>query len=214
MPNNTCSDQSFTVCPQQNNLTTSTEFNYTVHPLPYLILAAWLIFSNVLLINLLIAKFNNIYLSVEAKSSILFKFNRYSAIEEFRLKPMFPPPFIVISHLRKLLKFVYGKCLFRFVMQKTYKEDMKSFHKKNAERWQWTKDIQRDGLLRWEAKRLAEQEDSVKHLFSSIDTKLEDVYRNCHTLLDHLGSDEPMLALMTNELREVRRQLAEFGVNN
>ena len=127
---------------------------------------------------------------------------------------MFPPPFVVLSHFRKLVKFIYGKCFFRFFRKSTYKKDMKSFHKKNAERWQWTKDIQREGLLRWESKRLSEQEDSVKHLFSSIDTKLEDVYRNCHTLLDHLGSDEPMLAMMTNELREVRRQLADFGAHN
>ena len=184
-----------------------------MHILPYLILAMWLIFSNVLLINLLIAKFNNIYLSVEAKSSILWKFNRYSVIEEFRLKPLLPAPVIVISHLRKLIKFVYVKWLFRFVRQSHYKEDLKNFHKKNNERFKWTKDVQREGLLRWEAKQLATQEDSVKHLFNSIDSKLEDVYRNCHTLLDHLGSEEPMLAHVTTELREVRRQLADFGVH-
>ncbi|KAI6653512.1 hypothetical protein LOD99_3407 [Oopsacas minuta] len=213
--NNTCDSQNLTVCPSTNIATVDTlaEFDYTVHLLPYLILAAWLIFSNVLLINLLIAKFNNIYLSVEAKSSILWKFNRYSTIQEFRLKPMLPPPFIVISHIRKLVKFVYGKCIFRIIRKNRYREDLKNFHRKNNERFKWTKDVQKEGLLRWESKMLAAQEDSIKHLFCSIDNKLEDVYRNCHTLLDHLGSDEPMLAHMTNELREVRRQLADFGVN-
>ena len=101
----------------------------------------------------------------------------------------------------------------RIFRKNAYKEDVKNFHRKNAERWKWTKDIQKDGLNRWETKRLGEQEESVKSLLSNVETKLEDVYRNCHTLLDHMGSDEPLLTMMTNEIREVRRQLADFGVH-
>ncbi|XP_071965204.1 transient receptor potential cation channel subfamily M member 3-like [Antedon mediterranea] len=69
-----------------------------------LIMAIYLLFANILLINMLIAIFNNTFISVQQNALEIWKFQRYRIILEYRERPLFPPPFIVISHLWQIGK--------------------------------------------------------------------------------------------------------------
>ncbi|XP_038640051.1 transient receptor potential cation channel subfamily M member 1a isoform X2 [Scyliorhinus canicula] len=63
------------------------------------IMACYLLVANVLLVNLLIAVFNNTFLEVISISNQVWKFQRYQLILTFHERPVFPPPLIVFSYL-------------------------------------------------------------------------------------------------------------------
>ncbi|XP_072139062.1 transient receptor potential cation channel subfamily M member 1-like [Mobula birostris] len=63
------------------------------------IMACYLLVANILLVNLLIAVFNNTFLEVISISNQVWKFQRYQLILTFHERPVFPPPLIVFSYL-------------------------------------------------------------------------------------------------------------------
>ncbi|RDD40557.1 Transient receptor potential cation channel trpm [Trichoplax sp. H2] len=70
-----------------------------------LLLAGYMLITNILLINLLIAVFSNVFEDVQSRSRGIWKFHRYFLIMEFNNKPVLPPPFILLSHFYMLLKY-------------------------------------------------------------------------------------------------------------
>ncbi|XP_070943517.1 transient receptor potential cation channel subfamily M member 4 isoform X4 [Macaca nemestrina] len=69
-----------------------------------LLLVIFLLVANILLVNLLIAMFSYTFGKVQGNSDLYWKAQRYRLIREFHSRPTLAPPFIVISHLRLLLR--------------------------------------------------------------------------------------------------------------
>ncbi|XP_048112633.1 transient receptor potential cation channel subfamily M member 1-like isoform X1 [Alosa alosa] len=63
------------------------------------IMACYLLVANILLVNLLIAVFNNTFFEVKSISNQVWKFQRYQLIMTFHDRPIMPPPLIFLSHL-------------------------------------------------------------------------------------------------------------------
>lgn len=59
----------------------------------------YLILTNILLVNLLIAMFSNTFSKVQKRSQRFWKFYRYSLIHEYSDRPALFPPFIIIEHI-------------------------------------------------------------------------------------------------------------------
>ncbi|KAM5298373.1 transient receptor potential cation channel subfamily M member 6 [Ctenodactylus gundi] len=72
--------------------------------------AVYLFVQYIIMVNLLIAFFNNVYLDMKAISNKLWKYNRYRYIMTYHEKPWLPPPFILLCHLGLLLR---GLCCHR-----------------------------------------------------------------------------------------------------
>ena len=70
----------------------------------------YLLVANILLINLLIASFNTIYNSVNARSLQFWNFQRFSVVLEYEEKPTLPAPFTVLTHFHRICKYVYRRC--------------------------------------------------------------------------------------------------------
>ena len=70
----------------------------------YVALCFYLLISNVLLINLLIAIFSSTYEKVEEESDVIYKFQRCAVIMEYFERPVAPNPFNVIEYLFILIK--------------------------------------------------------------------------------------------------------------
>ncbi|XP_073244598.1 transient receptor potential cation channel subfamily M member-like 2 isoform X3 [Porites lutea] len=68
------------------------------------IMALFLLVANILLLNLLIAIFNNTFSNVQANSNQIWKFQRYHLIMEYAHRPLLVPPFIIINHIYLLYK--------------------------------------------------------------------------------------------------------------
>uniref|UniRef100_A0A3B3XDG1 Ion transport domain-containing protein n=1 Tax=Poecilia mexicana TaxID=48701 RepID=A0A3B3XDG1_9TELE len=75
-------------------------------------LCVYLLFANILLLNLLIAIFNYTFDEIQDNTDKIWKYQRYQLIKEYYSRPVPPPPFIIFSHLylfiRKLV--IYSGC--------------------------------------------------------------------------------------------------------
>uniref|UniRef100_A0A8D2IVQ7 Transient receptor potential cation channel subfamily M member 5 n=1 Tax=Varanus komodoensis TaxID=61221 RepID=A0A8D2IVQ7_VARKO len=74
-----------------------------------LLLAIFLLVTNVLLMNLLIAMFSYTFQVVQGNADIFWKFQRYNLIVEYHGRPAFAPPFIIIDHIQLFLRRVFKK---------------------------------------------------------------------------------------------------------
>ncbi|XP_056379053.1 transient receptor potential cation channel subfamily M member 3 isoform X3 [Hyla sarda] len=68
------------------------------------IMACYLLVANILLVNLLIAVFNNTFFEVKSISNQVWKFQRYQLIMTFHERPVLPPPLIIFSHFSMICK--------------------------------------------------------------------------------------------------------------
>lgn len=70
------------------------------------IMACYLLVANILLVNLLIAVFNNTFFEVKSISNQVWKFQRYQLIMTFHERPVLPPPLIIFSHMTMIFQHV------------------------------------------------------------------------------------------------------------
>uniref|UniRef100_UPI00398ECA5E transient receptor potential cation channel subfamily M member 5 n=1 Tax=Pristiophorus japonicus TaxID=55135 RepID=UPI00398ECA5E len=69
-----------------------------------MLLVIFLLVTNVLLLNLLIAMFSYTFQIVQGNTDIFWKFQRYNLIVEYHSRPALAPPFIIISHLNLFIR--------------------------------------------------------------------------------------------------------------
>uniref|UniRef100_A0A8C3VEE9 Transient receptor potential cation channel subfamily M member 1 n=1 Tax=Catharus ustulatus TaxID=91951 RepID=A0A8C3VEE9_CATUS len=74
------------------------------------IMACYLLVANILLVNLLIAVFNNTFFEVKSISNQVWKFQRYQLIMTFHDRPVLPPPMIIFSHIYIIIKRICCRC--------------------------------------------------------------------------------------------------------
>ncbi|MCI4381815.1 hypothetical protein PGIGA_G00256290 [Pangasianodon gigas] len=74
------------------------------------IMACYLLVANILLVNLLIAVFNNTFFEVKSISNQVWKFQRYQLIMTFHDRPVLPPPLIIFSHIYILIRRICCHC--------------------------------------------------------------------------------------------------------
>ncbi|KAG8455256.1 hypothetical protein GDO86_001452 [Hymenochirus boettgeri] len=65
--------------------------------------AVYLFIQYIIMVNLLIAFFNNVYMEMKSISHKLWKYNRYRYIMTYHEKPRLPPPLIFLSHIYLLM---------------------------------------------------------------------------------------------------------------
>ncbi|CAB3409686.1 unnamed protein product [Caenorhabditis bovis] len=78
--------------------------------IPPFLMVVFLLVSNILLLNLLIAIFNNIYNDSIERSKEIWLFQRYGQLMEYHDSPFLPPPFSIIAHV---VNFVMYLCTLR-----------------------------------------------------------------------------------------------------
>uniref|UniRef100_A0A663EVU2 non-specific serine/threonine protein kinase n=1 Tax=Aquila chrysaetos chrysaetos TaxID=223781 RepID=A0A663EVU2_AQUCH len=69
--------------------------------------AVYLFVQYIIMVNLLIAFFNNVYYDLKSISNKLWKYNRYRYIMTYHEKPWLPPPFILLSHIGLLINRIF-----------------------------------------------------------------------------------------------------------
>ncbi|XP_056392757.1 transient receptor potential cation channel subfamily M member 2 isoform X2 [Hyla sarda] len=159
-------------CPESNK-----ENLQPVFPqwLTVILLCLYLLFTNILLLNLLIAMFNYTFQQVQEHTDQIWKFQRHDLIEEYHGRPPAPPPLILFNHLHLFIKRVIlhepaGR-------QKQLKEKLE----KNEEA----------ALLSWEA---FLKENYLQHLQKqmkqSTEHKIRDTSDKVNTVMDMLELDQ------------------------
>ncbi|XP_050410317.1 transient receptor potential cation channel subfamily M member-like 2 [Patella vulgata] len=75
-----------------------------------LFLGIYVLFTNVLLLNILIAMFSKTFNDIQKKSYSYWCLQRYQLIHEHYDRPFLPPPLIVFVHLYRICKWLKRKC--------------------------------------------------------------------------------------------------------
>uniref|UniRef100_A0A8C8DV58 non-specific serine/threonine protein kinase n=1 Tax=Oryzias sinensis TaxID=183150 RepID=A0A8C8DV58_9TELE len=73
--------------------------------------AVYMFVQYIIMVNVLIAFFNNIYFDMASTSNKLWKYNRYRYIMTYQERPWLPPPLILLSHMALALRCIYWKLL-------------------------------------------------------------------------------------------------------
>ncbi|XP_008565916.1 PREDICTED: transient receptor potential cation channel subfamily M member 2 [Galeopterus variegatus] len=168
--------------------------------LTVILLCLYLLFTNILLLNLLIAMFNYTFQQVQEHTDQIWKFQRHDLIEEYHSRPPAPPPFILLSHLQLFIKRVVLK-----IPAKRHKQ-LKNKLEKNEEA----------ALLSWEIylkeNYLQNQQYQQKQ---RPEQKIEDIHNKVDAMVDLLdmdrlkrsGSTEQRLASLEEQVAQTARTL-------
>ncbi|KAI0222453.1 Transient receptor potential cation channel subfamily M member-like 2 [Lamellibrachia satsuma] len=111
--------------------------------LAIILFAVYMIMSNVLLLNLLVAMFSYTFERVQGNSEKVWRFYRYSLIHEYFDRPTFAPPLIVFSHIYRVIKYAIRKCKnqkkisndFRQVLSKEESNKLTAFERAGMENY-------------------------------------------------------------------------------
>ncbi|GMS99731.1 hypothetical protein PENTCL1PPCAC_21906, partial [Pristionchus entomophagus] len=77
---------------------------------PPILMTIFLLVANILMINMLIAIFNNIFNTINAQSQEVWLFRQYSQLLEYNETPTLPPPFTFVTHLTQLGILILQRC--------------------------------------------------------------------------------------------------------
>ncbi|XP_076450410.1 transient receptor potential cation channel subfamily M member-like 2 [Babylonia areolata] len=75
-----------------------------------ILLAVYMVLTNILLVNLLIAMFSYTFQTVQDNSLRVWRFYRLSLVFEYFDRPALVPPIIIINHLFRLVRWIIYKC--------------------------------------------------------------------------------------------------------
>ncbi|XP_035697725.1 transient receptor potential cation channel subfamily M member-like 2 [Branchiostoma floridae] len=96
-------------------------------PLVTVLQALYMLLTNVLILNLLIAMFSYTFQKIQDNSEQVWRFNRNEYILEFHDRPWGPPPFIILG-----LAWRFGRWLW---LRHKHKEDFNDFNRKFSEEY-------------------------------------------------------------------------------
>uniref|UniRef100_A0A665UDU0 Transient receptor potential cation channel subfamily M member 4-like n=1 Tax=Echeneis naucrates TaxID=173247 RepID=A0A665UDU0_ECHNA len=120
-----------------------------------ILLVIYLLFTNIVLVNLLIAMFSYTFSKVQERSDTYWKFQRYNLIVEYHSRPCLAPPFIIISHLNLFIKRHIRRI--SSVKRKHFVLELRSREASRLNTWEA---IQKENLLSAQNKRQRETDTS------------------------------------------------------
>ncbi|KAI9554622.1 hypothetical protein GHT06_019895 [Daphnia sinensis] len=175
-----------------------------------LLMTCYLLVANILLLNLLIAVFNSIFLRTNVFSHQIWKFNRFNVVMEYEQKPALPPPLIIFSHLYLIFKWC-RRC--SKGMKESYDYGLKLFlDKDDLERLYDFEEESMEGLVRErEAKQHQSTDERVRLIGERLDgmgSKIEDSYQKSAQHSDSLQSLDFRLMRLEEVLEQTNASLA------
>ena len=97
-------------------------FWLTTQILTYIAIMFWILIANVLLLNLMIAYFSQIYEDVSKNAASIYLFNFLEIVNEYKEKSFFPPPFNLISYTYRVVVW----CLLRRRKEQRVEEEKRT----------------------------------------------------------------------------------------
>ncbi|XP_041056739.1 transient receptor potential cation channel subfamily M member 2 isoform X2 [Carcharodon carcharias] len=133
------------------------------------LLCLFLLFSNILLLNLLIAMFNYTFQLIQENTDKIWKFQRYPLIEEYYCRPPAPPPFIIFSHVFLLIE----QMTKRKAKQKHNKFKKQLDDKEEAELLTWEAIIKENYLIKLKRNQSQSLNQQISCTMEKVDTVVE-----------------------------------------
>ncbi|KAM3876624.1 transient receptor potential cation channel subfamily M member 7 isoform 2-T2 [Diretmus argenteus] len=179
-----------------------------------LLQAVYLFVQYILMVNLLIAFFNNVYLQVKSISNLVWKYQRYHFIMAYHEKPVLPPPFILLCHVYSLF---YCMCRKR-KKENTYgpklfltEEDQKKLHDFEEQCVETYFHEKEDQFHSGSEERIRLTSDRVETMciqLKEVGNKVNFIKRSLHTLDSQIGHLQDLSALTVDTLKALTAQRA------
>ncbi|XP_058484786.1 transient receptor potential cation channel subfamily M member 7 isoform X1 [Solea solea] len=178
-----------------------------------LLQAVYLFVQYILMVNLLIAFFNNVYIQVKSISNLVWKYQRYHFIMAYHEKPVLPPPFILLCHIYSLFcmcgkrkkEHTYGPKLF------LTEEDQKKLHdfeEQCVETYFHEKDDQFHTGSEERIRLTSERVETMCLQLKEVGNKVTFIKRSLHTLDSQIGHLQDLSALTVDTLKTLTAQRA------
>uniref|UniRef100_A0A8D3D1F1 Transient receptor potential cation channel, subfamily M, member 7 n=1 Tax=Scophthalmus maximus TaxID=52904 RepID=A0A8D3D1F1_SCOMX len=178
-----------------------------------LLQAVYLFVQYILMVNLLIAFFNNVYIQVKSISNLVWKYQRYHFIMAYHEKPVLPPPFILLCHIYSLFcmcrkrkkEHTYGPKLF------LTEEDQKKLHdfeEQCVETYFHEKDDQFHSGSEERIRLTSERVETMCLQLREVGNKVNFIKRSLHTLDSQIGHLQDLSALTVDTLKSLTAQRA------
>ncbi|XP_016343860.1 transient receptor potential cation channel subfamily M member 7 [Sinocyclocheilus anshuiensis] len=180
-----------------------------------LLQAVYLFVQYILMVNLLIAFFNNVYMQVMSISNLVWKYQRYHFIMAYHDKPVLPPPLILLSHAASVLSSIcrkrkkdssaYGLKLF------LTEEDQKKLHdfeEQCVETYFHEKDDQFHSGSEERIRLTSDRVETMCVQLKEVGNKVNFIKRSLHTLDSQIGHLQDLSALTVDTLKALTAQRA------
>ncbi|XP_036947969.1 transient receptor potential cation channel subfamily M member 7-like isoform X1 [Acanthopagrus latus] len=178
-----------------------------------LLQAVYLFVQYILMVNLLIALFNNVYLQVKSISNLVWKYQRYHFIMAYHEKPVLPPPFNLLCHIYSLFSMcrkrkkenTYGAKLLLTV------EDQKKLHdfeEQCVETYFGEKDDQFHSGSEECIRLTSERVETMCMQLRDVGNKFNFITRSLHTLDSQIGHLQDLFAPTVDNLKTLTAQRA------
>eukprot|EP00074_Homo_sapiens_P021724 NP_001307280.1 transient receptor potential cation channel subfamily M member 2 isoform 3 [Homo sapiens] len=182
--------------------------------LTVLLLCLYLLFTNILLLNLLIAMFNYTFQQVQEHTDQIWKFQRHDLIEEYHGRPAAPPPFILLSHLQLFIKRVVLK-----TPAKRHKQ-LKNKLEKNEEAalLSWEIYLKENYLQNRQFQQKQRPEQKIEDISNKVDAMVDlldlDPLKRSGSMEQRLASLEEQVAQTARALHWIVRTLRASGFSS
>ncbi|KAK6180329.1 hypothetical protein SNE40_012504 [Patella caerulea] len=159
----------------------------------------YVLMTNVLLLNLLIAMFSYTFQKIQDNTDLHWYFQRYQLVHEYYSRPFLPPPAIIIVHVYLFIKYLKGKC---FITTKKGSDFRKKYDSKQEERQivQWENVIAENYCN-------ANKRDSVDSLHQRYVTILERLENMSSKAVEYQDGEQQSSPL-DNRVQLVEQQMA------
>ncbi|XDV29944.1 hypothetical protein PO909_032961 [Leuciscus waleckii] len=163
--------------------------------LTIIMLCVYLLFANILLLNLLIAIFNYTFQEVQDNTDTIWKFQRYELIKEYHSRPALPPPFIILSHLMLFIRGVLLRCPSQ--RHKHFRQELKQTEEEELLSWEA---LMKDNYL---ASTRQDESQSMEH-------RIQDTAEKVGAMSELLEREQEMVsATMAKRLSKLEEQVSE-----
>ncbi|XP_078540885.1 transient receptor potential cation channel subfamily M member 7-like isoform X2 [Lissotriton helveticus] len=168
----------------------------------------------IIMVNLLIAFFNNVYLQGKMISNILWKYQRYHDIMTHLEKPVLPPPLIIFSYLSSIIS-----CLFRRKREVTShrpklfltEEDQKKLHdfeERCAEIYFNRKEDEFQSGSEQRIRVTSERVEKIATQMKEVGDQVCYIKHSLHSLDAHIGHLQDLSALTLDTMKKLTAERA------
>ncbi|KAK2919823.1 hypothetical protein Q8A73_002027 [Channa argus] len=175
--------------------------------------AFYVIVQYILMVNLLIAFFNNVYMEMKSISNLLWKFHRYHFILAYHEKPVLPPPLILLCHIYSLFCLCRGRKKHNIYGPKLFltKEDQKKLHdfeEKCVEKYLHEQDDQFHMGSEERIRLTSERVETMCLQLREVGNRVNFIKHSLHTLDFQIGHLQDLSALTVDTLKTMSAQRA------
>uniref|UniRef100_A0A669BH36 non-specific serine/threonine protein kinase n=1 Tax=Oreochromis niloticus TaxID=8128 RepID=A0A669BH36_ORENI len=162
--------------------------------------AVYMFVQYIIMVNILIAFFNNVYFDMASTSNKLWKYNRYRYIMTYQVRPWLPPPLNLLSHMDLGLRAIYKKFSGDLYLGHEDRKKLHEFEEKCVEAYFHEKSECPLNSQKNRIKVTAERTEEMCMMVGEVSEKVNFIQDNLSELDSQLGHLQDLSALAVDTL--------------